>query len=311
MPTFKCTWFFDGVQANSGATMPSYVGWTETWYASRYESIEACLAAMRSTALGSWVNLRTAFLAGNYVVRWCRASDVANPRFTKTCGFTTAAPGLAPLVGTRLNLTNLTGAQVNCCAMVDFYVPPSPSPGPSHHRRALFRGLPVDLINQNVINESSVFFQRMLTFCDYLGVIRAPGSAGTPSPNGWLIRVNNYATPFTSITNLVAGAPGANQVTLTAPLGPLNAGQKVTIRKVPFPTGVNRIWTVISTGIAGIPPYVLGTSRNQLAGTWTQGGQAWANSYNYQAATQYVPVGLRDRRTGRPFNLTRGRRSRR
>lgn len=304
---YKCTWFFDGVQANPGTTAPSYVGWTETWYRSA-TTIEDALVTMRSRAISSWVTRRCSFLAGSYRIRWVRASAVANPRLTKTAALLVPEVGTVPLLAPVIPKVAQDAAQVNCCILVDFYAPPQNETDRAHHRRALLRGLPVSLINQNIINEGSPLFDPLLTFCGLIGRVRAPGVANNPSDSGWLIRTNNNVPPFVANTGLVINPANARQITLTAPLGALTRGAKVTVRGVTFPRGVNRVWTVLISPQTTPGQYVLGTARNDLSGAWNSTGTSWVNAYQYLAPSQYLIIGLRDRHTGRPFNLTRGRR---
>jgi hypothetical protein len=305
--TFKCTWFFDGVQANPGATSPSYVGWTETWYTTTSGTIEQVLAQMRSVTNQSYAGLRAPFLAGNYDIRWCRASVVTNPRFSKTCGFQAAVQGQTGRIVIPDTVVG-PAAQVNCCIMVDFYVPPQNIlTDKAHHRRFLIRGLPVGLINQNIINEASPFYNNVIAFCNYLGQSRAP-NLGVQAGGTWQMRIQDPATNYVAITTpgVVPTLVNPQQIQLTAALGALAMNQKVTIRKVTYPSFANRVWTVLQA--AAGPPYLLGTFRRQLSGAWSNDGQAYVPTWLYVAPTQYVIVGLRDRHTGRPFNLTRGRR---
>ncbi len=302
---FKCTWFFEGVQPNdAGTTASAALGWTETFYG-LFDSIEQCLIEMRKTdkvAGNAYLGFRLDCLATLYRCVWCRASQVDNPHNTKTVGLATVAKGKA---GSAAD-PGSTAAQINCALLVDL-VAPSQAPGePNHHRRFLVRGMTAAMIHGNIAAESSGNFQSMTRFLDVVARGRSPiGVGGTQPPvSQWHLRFEKYNTPKLPITALTI--EDARNIQVTAGLGAVTMGERFNITRGRGIQGINRQWTALESANAGV--YLLGKARKDLAGTYTGNGVIQKVDYDYRPANQYTIIGLRNKKTGIPFHLTRGRR---
>lgn len=302
--TFKITWFFEGVQ-RSEQYSNSFVGWTESWYVES-DSIDAALQAAANTNPGlggSYLGYRLLCMPNMYRCVWVRASDPSNPRISKTAAVRNGSGILPPQTG------NTLAAQVTCALLVDFTVLPYTDQPGLHHRRFLIRGLSTTMINGNIVDRTAAAWSAMENFLNYLGKRPTGSPVPVPSPQGPYTMRHQSATPTKiDITALSLGVNG-QVFSITAALGPVSIGQKVILTGIKFPLNLNRTWTFIQDSPGGV--YVLGRSRKQLSGLWVaaQGGFAVIDNPKFKAPDQYLVIGLRTRHTGRPFRLTRGRRS--
>lgn len=303
---FKCSWFYESLQQQTGTTASSNVGWTETWYGD-FPQIEQALAAMRSTAVGSYLQLRLRFMPATYRVAWLRASQLDRPNNSKLAGPPALVVGNAP----RLDLGDASpAAQVNCCVYVDFWAPPRNATDKAHHRRFLIRGLPLGMINGNILVESSVHFSALLDFCNYIGQVRAPRPPGQdPANNGpWQMKVQENVPPAQGMTSLIID-PDSNErgIVVTSPGLAAAYGQKFIVKGVRFPSFVSRTWTSAVTVAAG-GGIVMKQGRKRLAGLWDHSGQIQSVVNALIFPTQYTVIGLRNKKIGPPSKPTRGRR---
>lgn len=313
MAEYKTTWFFEGLQQNPGTTANSVVTWTETWYQTATNLDEAIFLAANGNDNNGWVGRRRQFLHALYSIKWVRVSNDANPRETK----------LSHVMGLQFGEMNYTpnstggqaaantGAQVQCCVLVDVMKLPQGDGDKAHHRRLQLRGLPRSIMDGNVLSENSQAFNKMLGFLNYVARVRTPEPRlGLPVPV-WKIRYQNPTAVFVPITALAQTAGNDRSITISAGLPGANHGRRLEIRRVASVAGVNRIWTVRAA--AAVPaggPYVLVRSKTPIVGTWVPNdGVAALITPLYGPADQYTIIGLRDRQTGaNPFGRTRGRR---
>lgn len=308
MATYKVTWFFEGVQQGT-TTSSANVGWTETWYYDQATGgIDSVLQQARNVTPLTYLGKRLAFMDDIYRCVWVRASQVDNPRLTKTAGLAGLTRGgwihYAPGVGFA------NAAQITCACLVDFYASPIENGDASHHRRFLIRALPSAMINGNVIDEGTEAFRRFLEFCNFLGRGRAPvGPPNAGNPLGiYLLRARNKATNIEVPVNGLVIQDNQRVIEVLTALVPPLVGTTVNLRGVGFPRGVNRVWTVLGTDvIGGVTKLTLGRSRIRLAGDWDGTGFVRRAQYQYRAPEQYTVIGLRTKKIGRPFRLTRGR----
>jgi hypothetical protein len=301
MPDWRVQWQFEGLQQENTQGPGFKVGWTETWYESTSNSIETALDRAR-TANQFYLSRRLATLCNIYRCVYVRVSAADNPRVSKTAS---VISGSGHISSTSIAVGHQVGfAHVNTAILVDFMAPPTSVIDTQHHRKMLFRGLPADVLNGNLIDRGTTTWPAFTRLFDYLGAGPAPNVVGPVEPF-YRLRVRNAIQLDQGITALLID-DGGRTISVSAPLGNLTAGVAVRIRGVGFPRGVNRIWTVRTSALA--PPYDLGRSRVQLAGTWDGTGFARVVSYLYRPATQYLVLGVRAIKTGRPLRLTRGRR---
>ena len=300
MADFKVTWFFESYQQQPGQSSSAAYGWTESWYIN-VGSIEQALSEGTNQGLLSYVGLRRRLLAHGYFIKWVRASSVDNPRSSKTAalvqGHLTESPGQQG-----------EPAQDNCCALIDFNVLPIQPGDRTHHRRMLFRGLPRALIQGNIFDEQSPRFLDLKRLCNWLGRGEAPIVGALPFMSPYTMRIQDPNIPFQPITSLTypAGVP-PRYIMLGFTHAAIVAGQRVAVRGVPFPRGVNRIWTAQGS-VAENAIVTLGRTRFDLSGAWAAGGQAVVVRPVFRRPDQYTIIGLRMKTTGRPSRLTRGRR---
>jgi hypothetical protein len=310
MPTYKTTWFFEGLQPNLGSTASSVVSWSETWYQTA-ASVDAALANAISTTPNTWLLKRIAFLHALYAVKWCRVSNDADPRQTKLASIGAANRGPIGYVegGGQTPYNPATAAQVNCCALADLAVLPRDGDTKTHHRRILLRGLPQSMINGNTINELGAGYNGLLSFLNYVGRARSPNFPQAGAAPTWLIRFQSPLQLFQPIGTLAVAA-NLRGLTMSAPLPAAVNGSRIEIRGVVSPQRVNKIWTVRSLApVAAGGPYNLVRTKFDIVGAWDNTGSANLIIPAYAPADQYTLIGLRTKHTGSsPFGRTRGRR---
>lgn len=314
MATYKTSFFFEGFQANPGRTASSVVSWTETWYQTA-GTVDQALAFGLSQAPGDFAKKRAGILHALYALKWCRVSNVANPRETKVAAFNPAVGGELGIPpesgGGRLILTTgamSTAAQINCAVEVDFVVMPIEPTDITHHRRFLLRGLPKSLINGNILNEAGEGWNGLVAFCNFMGRGPAPILNNAALPGRWQMQLIQQPIAKMPITALTINPANSRQIRVTAALGAVPQNKRVTIQGATGIRGLNRIWTCVATTAA--PPYALAKSSFNLAGVWDDGtGVVFVNNYQYVAPAQYTLIGLRMKKVGSsPFGRTRGRR---
>jgi len=307
MPDWKVNWEFEGSQS-AMAGRSQILTWTETWYQNADPNIE--LALLRASLVASgWLKGRLSFMSDLYRCTQVRVSDQANPRMSKVA-LVQGGWGTLPHAN-----ANFKAAQVNCALLVDFSVLPLAAGDIVHHRRALFRGLDVSMINGNLPVRTSTSFVNATRFFNWLGVGPAPQTGGRNVQFArdyfreaceYKMRVQSPAPVRVPIEALTIHA-SQRSITITADI-PAAVGDKVNVTGVTFPRGVNRIWTVEEIVAAG--QFRLGRSRVRLAGTWDNNGWARLQQPVLAFADQYIVPGLRNRQTSGPFGGPRGRRSR-
>jgi hypothetical protein len=293
MPFYKTTFFFEAFQQSAGFDPGSAVGWTETWY----QQSATIDSALTSADVFRYVSFRRACLATGYKIQWLRVSQVDNPRLTKIRS-----------LGQSLGTAKGDAAQVNCCILVDVTALPNGTDTLTHHRRFLMRGLPVDVINQNVISRTGLNWGAFTRFFEHIGLHETGTAlAGPIDRSAWLIRGLPSTVVRSQMSTLAATAAG-NQISVASAGLTNTLGQRVLLRGVKFPYFINRVWTDVGAGI-GAGERLLAKSRKHIAGTWDGSGSLTPLNYVYIGGSQYVLIGLRNRETGRPSHLTRGRRN--
>lgn len=312
MAVYKTTWFFEGIQPAANRAASSVSAWTETWYQTTTGNVDAALNTAITLVEGSWVSLRLGFLHALYQLKWCRVSDVNNPRLTKVAAIPGGPSGrVGPINHGRLDLTQLIeAAQVNCCVLCDVTVLPTAPGDRTHHRRILLRGLGSSMIDGNCLNTTSPAFRALVRFLNYVARGESPNVPKPAQVPYWQIRVQNFAVPYMTLPvpgGLVINPVNDRQIVVNAPLGALTTNSRVTVRGVTSPRGVNKVWTYLSGPPGG--PYVFGKTRFDLAGLWSSNGSIQVVTPLYFPADQYTIIGMRDKHTGSsPFVRTRGRR---
>jgi hypothetical protein len=305
MATWKTTFYFESFEPTSGIGGGAAVGWTETWYQTGPSSADL---ALTSAAIDTYIMLRRQCLAYKYNIPYVRVSDAANPRNSK----------LKSLEG-RIGQAGLSAAgilspiaQVNCALLVDFTCFDDSPASLAHSRRFLLRGLTAADINGNVFDNKSPNFNAIKRFLAVVG----NGPVGEPSlPAGilpyWQIRFFDPTTvPIPSFSLASVPQPNDHFIHATAPGLVPTLGKKYRIRGVRYPYYSNRVWTDTGFVDAANPTTIeLGRSRRRIAGTWDGSGQLLPLVYGYKGSKEFNIIGLRNRQTGRPSHLTRGRRN--
>jgi len=308
---YKTTFFFEGVQPSSNRTASSVSAWTETWYQTA-DSVDAALAYAVNVAVNNWVAFRLAFLSAAYQLKWCRVSRTDNPRETKVAAIPGGPAGaIGRTSQNRLAVSpDIAPAQVNCCVLADIAVLPQTTTDKTHHRRIMLRGLGQDMINGNVVNTNSASFASLVAFLNYVARGESPNFPKPGFIPYWHIRIQNPTVQYVPLAvpnGLAINTNNVRQLAITTTLGPLIQGARLTIKGVTSPRGVNKTWTVLAPSPG--PLYILGKSRFDLAGAWSNNGLIEIVTPQYLPASQYTIIGLRDKHTGsNVFARTRGRR---
>ena len=303
MPEYKTTFFFEGAQKQLGIGGNSTVGFTETWYQTTTD-LERALT--RALLPGNYISPRVQCLPRTLTITWVRVSEVDNPRATKV-GYSGQDGALVDPMNNRFEQGL---GQITCAVLADFTVLPGVAGTSGHHRRFLLRGLTPALTDNNVINPASLQYPKIRQFLDWLGKHQLPADPIPAFLGLWHIRCNIDPVVEVNITGLVPSVLGPTliDVTLQAPTA-LAIGTKVRISGCKFPRGVNREWTVYQQIGALGAQYTLSKSRFAIAGTFQPPAVLRQPAFAYVPPNQYVIVGLRERKTGRPSRLPRGRRS--
>lgn len=291
--TWKTTWDFEGPQS-AVVGLSANPGWSETWYQVEND-VERALINGYNPAPDAWITLRRQFLSSTYRISRVRVSCVTNPRLTKG----------AVLIGME-GVQPKPAAQVNCCILADCTVLPTSPTDITHHRRVQLRGLPLEIINGDVIQNASPTLGLVRQFLNLVANHETNVSPRTFTPQ-WLIQFQDPTVRPVHLSGLAVAA-NPHRITITNEFGVLAPDSRIRLSGVKFPSFMNRVWKVISPTPTD-QPYTLGESKRQLAGVWDGTGKAVVVEPQYAPANQYTIVGLRSRDTGRPPTRSRGRRS--
>lgn len=313
MPNYKVTFFFESEQAATLGTGAS-LGWTETWYRQVNGTLPEVLD---DPQLQQYLQLRTAFMPDIYRCSFIRLSEDDKPRRFKIESVPNGNGQLRHVSGFSPN----NAAQVQCCVLVDLERMPLAGleDEPAHHRRFLIRGLPQSLIDGNVLNFLSIHFPLLESFLDFIG----GHAAGRPVVVGrprflWGIRYHDPVTAKLVINTIGVGPDNDRTVRVTfvpgPPDPPVPLPRRFEITGVDSPERFNRTWNLLTTGVVGgLPFYIGGNARKKLQGGYIGPGPGKGRFVRmlYGPVDQYAIIGLRNKKTGRPFRPLRGRSARR
>jgi len=314
----KITFFFEGVQQATKYASAA-VGWTETFYgfSNTLTSLDKWLT---SSDVLTFLLLRRNCMPVTYRIAWLRVSDELNPRSFKVMAL--AAQDGAAISTKQVGeaTIGLPFGQVQCALLVDLVRLPDNVNDHTHHRKFLMRGLPTDVINGNIIDNTTPNFQAIQAFLNFIAFQAAgegnPGPPGGKRPPNTTLGLRYQAPAQATWGALPAIAPVVGDPRSIGMSGVLFIqGNLVQIRHVPDSArDLNRTWTVRQVSAGPPPTAVLGRARKDLENaTYTPPGPAqyrvWAPIYNL--FNEYTIIGLRSKKTGRLFRLLRGRSSNR
>jgi hypothetical protein len=199
----------------------------------------------------------------------------------------------------------------------------APPVGPndrSHHRRFLVRGLPSEVIAGNVLNTNNAQWTNIVQFLDFCALHAAGAPVPVnPAPPNYRSRLGiRYKNPATAPSPLsVIRGIDTHRLHIEPQLIGIPAGTSPQwrLRGISDPyRQINRVWVqdrnVDAVGVE--PAYtVLGPSRRAIvdlgAVALLNQGKIQRLDYLYTLLTQYVVIGLRNKRTGRIFRQLAGR----
>lgn len=304
MSAYRVTFFFEANQQGVVGTGAS-VGWTESWYKNADKTIDQII---EDADITKYIVLRTACLASIYKITFVRVSDEQYPRRFKIRTIYSGGGSV------RANPQNSHG-QVQCAILIDLEKLPEtnrPTEG-VHHRRFLVRGLPSSVIDGNILDTNSLAWGNFNKFFDFIGNHLA-GVRPEPDhvPFTWGIRFLSPNSTKRQILAARAIAPLGHQIEMKTDGNlPIFVGSRVIVSGIDSPAGFNRTWTVMKTDAPEPFPYIMGTSRRRLQGSYDGPGKGKAvvPVYEYGPVSQYAIIGLRNKKTGRVFRQLRGRSS--
>jgi hypothetical protein len=315
----RITFFFESVQPATQYASAS-LGWTESWYAAS-ETVTSIDAWFNHPDVLAYLRLRVRILPPIYRIAWVRVSDEQHAGSFKI-------QALLSLFGTAPGPSNGTQGeihgQVNCAVLVDLAKLPNPTQplDRTHHRKFLLRGLPVDVINGNVIDPNFANWKNIQVFFNWL----ASKETGTATPPTLPIGVgkNNtiglrYQNPanvaYLPAPNIGINAQDSRSIDL-AQLLPAPPGAKYQLTGFPAKMrALNRLWTLRVAAALPTPVTTLGRARRDLPENliYTAPGTGKYREFDpvYGLFDQYTIIGLRNKKTGRLFHQLRGRSSNR
>lgn len=305
---WKTDLIFEGHQ-NARVGAGRSFGWAESYYQNT-ENADTALRSANADVTGPGTNLcllRRGFLSAMWRIAFIRVTDLRNPSVVKIAS-PTGLDGLIPVPTSGLV------PQVQCAIAVDITRLPHDPDTFAHHRRMAFRGLSVGIINGNVIEIESGTYPFVLTFLNLIGYKQSglDQPPGGNKPKYWKIAFQDTSLThaYTPINNLTLNSGDARFCTLVAPgLAAVKKGDRIIIKGVTGPRGINRTWTVLADAGAGLA-ISLGKSRRflDLVPIVTVGGRCRIKRISLGDPDQYLITGLTSRKTGRPLRQLRGRR---
>lgn len=303
--SLQVTFFFEAVQQGVVGSA-AVAGWTETWYSNSVLSVDAFISGQD---VANYIEYRTRFMHRLYRIPWVRVSFLAPKKTTK----------IRSLYGVRGQLVDPVDVsylpQTQCAVLADLVKLPTAEGEGSHHRRFLIRGLPVDLVRGNIINTASPYWQEVINFLD-LVANKQTGDIHHPGVPFSSLGVQ-YHNPAVLPSLLSHVGPAASDP-LNLKIQPMLVqpeGTVVQVRKAPNTVrGANRFWTIlanITTPVLADSYSILGRARRPVTGVvdGVSGASARVVSNIHAPFDQYTVIGLRSKRTGRPFHQLRGRSS--
>lgn len=304
MAAYKIQFFFESHQeATIGAG--ASLGWSEVWYWDA--SNKTLQQVIDAPEIGAYLQHRLPCLSNRYRISFLRVSDEAAPRRFKIAnlGFLgTADPGDPPRWG-----------QVQCAVLVNFEKLPDPAQATEkvHARRFLMRGLPVDVINGDVINDGGVNWPAFNRFFLHMAGKPARGlrPAGLPPQSPFGCKYLHPATVKHIILKIeTVPKPGKTVKITTVNFAPA-VGDKVVVTGVDTDPRFNRTWTVVGAPVlvGGAQEFIAGTSRRAFDDLYDGPGpgKTYKPTFGYGPFDQFAIIGLRNRQTGRVFRQLRGR----
>jgi hypothetical protein len=293
---WRHVYFFESIQPAVGAGHGSAKGWTEVVYvANNNTDIEVELNYALNT---DWVSRRSLFMSEFCSISWVRVNRI---------GQRNVKVGNVGIGGGGFSAD--PGAQTTCAVLVDFTAPPigvAPD-NASHRRNYLLRGLPTTIMRGDVLLTASPAFGLLQNFCRFMAnqindVVPIPGAAGPGLPN-IIIPYDNPNNDWQAITAVPVIAN--RSFSITAALGPITSADHVRIRRVGVPRQLNGLFS--SQGASPGPNYILGRTRRPIVGAWSGDGQARLVQTWGAPIKNFLIIGLRTKKTGRPFRQPAGR----
>jgi hypothetical protein len=311
----KVTYFLESVQS-AVKYASAALGFTETWYQSS-NAIGTLDDSLMSKDVNTYVELRLPTLPPVYRMSYIRVSDEHNPRNFKILALDNQS-GFAKVEATSGGQPIGLYGQVQCALLIDFVRLGGVAPDHANHRKFLMRGLPVDVIDGNVVKPAGPNWNSIQVFLNWLADKETGHPAkGLPKgivPNTTLgLRYHNPAVAWTPVLALSTDANSKYLLDLVPQVTPPDPLHNLyEIRDVPEPLKrLNRIWTWKANNNVATPPYsIMGQMKTPL-GTDVFAGPGAARvrlvSWLYALFSQYTIIGLRSKRTGRLFHQLRGR----
>ena len=307
MPLFRCTWFFEGLQAATiGAG--SAVGWTETW-ALNQPSADIDQAFFNPDVV-KYLQLRQNCLSAQYRISFLRIGTIQEPG-GPVRRFKVAA--LANVTG-ALGFSPTGGSQVQCAILVDGQKLPLGPLDKVHHRKFLVRGLPSDVINGNVVNNSAASWNAFTTFFNFIANRPTTAPGNNPARATMLgLAFQDFAFPKGPMPAITVDALSPRLMSFPLTPAIFVPGEQIRVNGWSGIPGVNfnRSWTYISTALVGPTQiHTFGKSRFDMSvGTtpFPNAAQFQRTRYLVGPLDQYAIIGLRSKRTGRVFHQLRGR----
>lgn len=302
MAVWNITWFFEASQTQTaGDVGPSaLLGWSESWYREYPDNmdIETILGLnkTKTDVPGNYLFRRLPLLPKLYGTNFCRVSRV-QPNGIGV-GLTKVAN--VNYLG-QLDIAPNATAQTTCAVLVDMtaVVPEAPPLIPHSHRRQMFvRGLPIECISGNLFKPVGAYRN---AFFRFLNMFVERGST-------YRIRYRNtVASAWASLTGVAVQNNKRTLGVLPVPAGILR-GQRVFIRRVKEPRALNKTYKALDVPTVAGNPLIIGFTKDNFVGNWDGTGEIRADVMAFAVPTNYLVMGLRSRKIGRPTRPFRGRR---
>lgn len=307
MSNFAVTFFFEGVQAATFGVSAA-LGWTETWYV-QSATLDTCFGEFD---VREYLRRRILCLSERYRIAFIRVAEVND----------TDAGGLRRVkIQTLINEVGAIkgstaagkGAQVQCAILVNLMRLPTATGEKVHDRRFLVRGLPVSVIDGNVLKTDGPYWTRFTNFFNFIAK-RPTGVAPVgDSATSLGIRYQNPAVTGISLLTASVNTRDRHLIDVTPTFPGALKGTNYKIKGVGGQDGpnVDRQWVQLTD--SGATPMVLGKTRNPFPEgrdvLYIGPGLAAIRkvAYLYGPFDQYAIIGLRSKRTGKISRQLRGK----
>lgn len=305
MASHKLTFEFQSTVGALG-TSGSNAGWTESWYRIPNETLSDMISQVDTLRRN-----RVKLLTPGWSLTAARISNLdANNNLVRKGTFVFYPPADAPgtYSGDFIDEQPYDACEVRIGSALGY------------QRAFSMRGIGANVINAGARLLNPAQFNNALTAWKTI-LIGAPPQWGTAGTSGWAIR---YRTKFldakvtaVDIVNTpgIGGTPQAPMVGVDGNVG-LVAGQTVVLSRILGMQNLNGSWIVKSfvAGGVGGPSFWLNLQpkrRTIVDGVYQPSGRAISYGYLLDQIIQATAEYGTSRRTGRPSQLTRGRRSNR